>query len=68
MTIALQPLARTGDKLADMEDFARLLASLDVPADTDTDSASVNTARTIGDELIRILKGKPRTELVLGTD
>ena len=68
MTIALRPLARTGDKLADMEDFARLLASLDVPAGTETDSASVNTARTIGDELIRILKGKPRTELILGTD
>lgn len=68
MSIALQPQPRTGDKLADMEDFARLLASLNVTADSATDSASVNTARTIGAELMRILKGKPRTELVLGTD
>lgn len=65
MSIVVKPHARTGDKLADVEELARMLAVLNVNNDAEPDNECVNTARSIGAELLRILTGKPRTEIIV---
>ncbi|MFI5084924.1 MAG: hypothetical protein ACHP7K_03230 [Actinomycetales bacterium] len=61
---AVQAKPSTGDKLQDIEEFAKALVSTrnDEPGQTDPAAAA---AAAIGGELLSILKGRGRRELNL---
>ncbi|MGA7203943.1 MAG: hypothetical protein WBX27_04845 [Specibacter sp.] len=67
MSIAVNAHAPTGDKLADIEAFARALLAVNAIEETTSDMAASEAARSIGAELLRLLKGKPREGITLGT-
>jgi hypothetical protein len=67
MSIAVNAHAPTGDKLADIEEFARALLAVNTVEATISDTAAGEASRSIGAELLRILKGKPREGITLGT-
>ena len=65
MSIAIQAQASTGDKLADIEGFAQALQAVNAMEAAGPDKAVSDASRSIGEELLRILKGKPRQGITL---